>query len=88
MKRATIHMNGDTLFTLKEQLLAVHSASRALQEALNNTSPNMRNYYVNENPNEDFDKDRSDLIKMLNDVRTIEMWAVESAARLMNQAGE
>ncbi len=42
----TVHSNGDTYETLRDQYLSAYRALRAAADALRGIAPNARNYYV------------------------------------------
>ena len=88
MARFTIHSNGDTVNTLREQMLVVHAAARALEEALKEASPNMRNYYVNADGTADFKADVDDITTHIKAARGMLPWSMNGAIRAMEQGGK
>jgi len=84
----TIHHNGDNADGMKARFLAVHAAANALEQALSQAAPNMRNYYVNANGDDDFKHDVEEIRELFKSARAAQDWGMFGAMRAMEQVGK
>ena len=83
--RFAIHIGGDNPDHMKEGFIAVMNAARALDEALRNTAPNGRNYYVLLTGEEDLRDDVNEYQATRRKAEEIRAWAEEGAMRVLEQ---
>lgn len=83
----TVHRNGDTYETLKEQHLAVVRKARELEEVLRKAAPNGRNYYVKSTGEEDLRNDTNEFRAVMQKLADISKWAEAGAMHAYEQAG-
>ncbi|AWY09270.1 hypothetical protein vBRpoSV10_148 [Ruegeria phage vB_RpoS-V10] len=84
----TIHSNGDNAEGMKARFLAVHAAANALEQALSQAAPNMRNYYVNPHGDDDFKHDVEGIRELFKSARAAQDWGMNGAVRAMEHGGK
>lgn len=85
MRKFTVHRNGTSANELKQQQIAIMNAARALEAALRNSYPNMRDYYINDDGVEDQKADSTSLNDEIFSVQNIYNHAQENAMRAIEQ---
>lgn len=81
----TIHSNGDHADDMKARFLAVHAAADALERALSQAAPNMRNYYVNTKGDDDFKHDVEGIRELFKSAHAAQDWGMQGAVRVREQ---
>lgn len=82
----TVHRNGTSAEELVQQHITIMNAAKALADAINAASPNMRDYYVQDAGQDTHRADTAELIGHYKNAQAIHAWAQERAIHAQRSA--